>query len=113
MAAILSNLRNAPSVEAQAEMTLTTWRVFRTAGDKDLLFGFHSGLTLRMTTPITGFEVAAALVTTSSGRRYTLSGPPTRNAEILAAMAVYALGHSVVCAEDVTGEFWSGDGGLH
>lgn len=110
----LSNYRNAPGVDAQAEVTLSTWRVFCDAHGDHVLFGFHSGgKTLRMTTPIKEFDAAAGVVTTGSGRRYILSGPPVVNPGILAAMEFYALQYSVVLEADVTGEFWSGPGGLH
>jgi hypothetical protein len=110
----LSNYRNAPGVDAQAEVTLTTWSVFRDALGDNVLFGFHNGgKTIRMTTPIKEFDSAEMVVTTSSGRRYQLSGPPVIDAEILAAMAVYALQYSVILDADVTEEFWSGPRGLH
>ena len=112
MSISLSNLRDAPAVDAQAEVNLTTWRVFRAASGDDYLFGFHNaGQTLRVTTPVRNFDTAAGVVVTASGRRYLLSGPPVVDAEILAAMAVYAMQCSLVLDVDVTGEYWSGAGG--
>lgn len=113
MSITLANLRDAPAVDDQSAVILTTWRVFRTASEKDYLFGFHSaGQTLRVTTPVKHFDDAAGVVMTASGRRYLLSGPPVVDAEILAGMTLYAMRCSFVLVADVTEEYWSGAGGL-
>ena len=113
MSITLANLRDAPAIDAQAEVILTTWRVFRTASGNDYIFGFHNaGQTLRMTTPAKTFDAAAGVVVTASGRRYLLSGPPVVDAEILAGMVAYAMRCSLVLDADVTMEYWSGAGGL-
>lgn len=113
MSITLANLRHAPAVDTQAEVILTTWRVFRAASGNDYIFGFHNaGQTLRVTTPVKHFDATAGVVLTASGRRYLLSGPPVVDAEILAGMVAYAMRSSLALDADVTEEYWSGAGGL-
>ena len=105
MMVLLDNFRDAPSVDQQTDVVLHTWRVMGDAFGRSYLLGFHSGSTLRMTTPIKTFDPLTGIVTTSSGRRYRLDGPPTECREIVSAIVTHGLISSIVFTDDKSASF--------
>lgn len=74
------NERDAPSVEAQPRMEVHSWRLIRTPEGR-LHLATLRGLseergTVRVTSAITAVDRQSGIVTTESGRRYALIGPP-------------------------------------
>ena len=78
---LLVNHRPAPTVEMQPTAVIRRWQVVKPTFGEALLVGvLPNGFTWRVTTPIVAFCASARCVTTRSGRRYELSGPPAVDA---------------------------------
>lgn len=73
------NERDAPPVEAQPFMEVYSWRLIRTPAGTLHLVALRDLTeergTVRVTSAITAVDEEAGIVTTSSGRQYTLMGP--------------------------------------
>lgn len=80
LAITVANDRDAPTVGEQPLVEVHSWRVLR-APERSLHLVTLTGLseqggTVRVTSAITAVDQDAGIVTTSSGRRYLLMGPP-------------------------------------
>ena len=74
---ILCHHRDAPSVESQPTVAIRSWQVVTTADGEARLAGvLENGYTWRVTSPLVVFNPSTRCITTSSGRRYELNGPP-------------------------------------
>lgn len=80
VAITFANDRDAPTVDEQPQVEVDSWRLLRAPEGTLHLVTLRAlseqGGTVRVTTPITVVDQEAGIVTTSSGRRYTLMGPP-------------------------------------
>ena len=100
------NERDAPSVAEQSIVQTKSWRIVETvAGDRHLLVILDSG-SLRVTSATTSFDAAPAVVTTSSGRKYALDGPPESRHSQLALLAANAQRVGLGDAVDVSDSIW-------
>jgi hypothetical protein len=110
---VFLNHRDAPSVGDQPEVVVLSWRVLQAAnGDRHLLAIVATG-SLRMTSALASFNAAQCTLTTQSGRRYKLCGPPEAGQVQLGLLHVYALRSGLAEAVDVSDELWAmtGHGG--
>ncbi len=80
MTILLGNERDAPSIDAQPQMEVYSWRMLKSTDgelhlaklrDRDMGHGV-----VRLTSAIAAIDNSARVVTTSSGRQYSLLGPP-------------------------------------
>ena len=63
--------------DQEPEITLTRWRIWRTDSGSDHLVGERADLgTGRVSSAVQHFDLERKLVTTRSGRKYKLLGPP-------------------------------------
>lgn len=89
----LLNDRDAPPVAEQPVVIVKSWRLFQAEnGDQHPSIALDHG-PLRITSPIVGFNPVSAELTTQSGRRYQLVGPPEvrrLQVEQLVAMGAHA-----------------------
>lgn len=111
MTILTANERDAPSVNEQPKMEVHSWLMLKsstgeqhlvTLRDRDMDRGV-----VRLTSPIASIDNSARVVTTSSGRQYSLLGPPASDAleqQVLLAGAA-RLGLSEV--SDVSAWVWS------
>lgn len=77
----LLNYRSAPSVLAQPTVDIRRWQIVKTTLGEMLLVGVLSNrFTWRVTTAIVAFCATTHWVTTQSGRKYELVGPPALDA---------------------------------
>lgn len=93
-------------VDKQAQVTLERWRVRETAGGKRYFVGYcvetQTGL---VSTVIRSFDIVTGLGTTSSGRRYLLSGWPCFDAEAERIWDRLAEQHDISETKDVSMEY--------
>lgn len=101
------NERLAPQVTDQPTVAVLSWRVMQAGnGDRHLLAFLESG-SLRITSRLSGFCPVQCELTTKSGRRYHLLGPPERQQPQLVLMDEYALRSGLLDAKDVSDELWN------
>jgi len=100
------NHRPAPRVTLQPTMTIRLWMIVKTSSGEELLTGvLPTGYTWRVTTPIIDFRASARCVTTRSGRKYELGGPPAADdLDLLVIHAQLAL-NEVGPAEDASEKY--------
>ncbi len=103
---VFFNERQAPPVKNQPAVAVRSWCVMQ-AGNRDrhLLAVLESG-SLRITSPLAGFCPVQCELTTESGRRYQLLGPPERQQPQLGLMHTNALRSGLLDATDVSDELW-------
>lgn len=100
-------LRDVPPVASQNDLALTDWQIReKEGGDRFLLGLMPNGWTIRMTSAIQRLDPVGRTVQTGSGRRYQLSGSPTRAPALLGMMAISAVANGLQASVDVTEEVW-------
>jgi hypothetical protein len=87
MAWLFLRTRPAPPVQLQDVTSIRQWRVVRLREGAVVLVGVvatpsNGLLTVRVSSPISVVGNLARAVQTTSGRRYSLQGPPARNARM-------------------------------
>jgi hypothetical protein len=103
---MLVNERPAPTVDDQPVVQPKSWRVFESAtGSRHLVAILKHG-PLRVTSRIIDFDNAAAVLTTESGRRYELNGPPEDKTLERALLAANALRCGLAGASDISASLW-------
>ena len=104
---VLVNERDAPPVTDQPTVAVSSWCVVQTAnGDRHLLAFLETG-SLRITSALATFDPQLAELTTRSGRRYQLLGPPEKRQPQLGLMRTRALDSGVLEPADVSDELWA------
>ncbi|QYY34164.1 MULTISPECIES: hypothetical protein [Cupriavidus] len=100
------SIKSIVSVAAQAQVTLERWRVRETAGGERYFVGFcvetRAG---RVSTAIRTFDATTGVGTTSSGRRYLLSGWPCFDADAERIWDRLAELHAITEIKDVSVEY--------
>lgn len=104
---VLTNLRPAPSAEAQPRVSMHDWRVIEFDGEQSLVGFLQNGLTCRLTTEITSIDFPARELRTRSGRLYELLGPPACQPEQLAVIAAHVTASIGSPWTDVTNDTWA------
>jgi len=100
------NARDAPAVDDQPRVAVASWCVVLGAsGDRHLLAFLESG-SLRITSALASFCPVRFELTTQSGRRYELLGPPEKRQPQLAMMHAIAFDSGLLLAIDVSDEIW-------
>ncbi len=95
-----------PSVGAQPMATLIQWQALKTPAGAIHLVGYcterREG---RASTAVIIFDVAAKKCTTTSGRRYVLSGPSGQNSDAAWVWEQFASANGITGITDVTADF--------
>lgn len=103
---VFLNERDAPPVEDQPTVAVNSWCVVQaTNGDRHLVAILGSG-SLRLTSALASFSPTQCELTTQSGRRYQLPGPPETRQPQLAILHANALRSGLHGAIDVSDEIW-------
>lgn len=104
------NQRDAPPPEDEPSMEVHSWRLMK-ARSGELHLGTlrdrqADRAVVRLTSALAQFDLAARAVTTASGRRYVLSGPP--ESRPLEAMAIRngAAQLGLAGGIDISAQFW-------
>ena len=102
----VSNSRQAPSVESQAEVDLHHWRILQLdSGLLRIAAQMDSG-SFRVTTSLLAIDLLRRIVRTESGRRYRLCSPPEHDSHLATLMiANVARGNSAI-TQDVSEVVW-------
>ena len=104
--AIFINERDAPLVSEQPIVAVNSWRVIEALnGDQHLLIILESG-SLRTTSAISNFDRVATELTTRSGRRYVLLGPPEARRAKLDLLFANAVRVGIAAFIDISDELW-------
>lgn len=104
---VLSNQRDAPSVDLQPRVRLYSWRIFEFDQEMVLAGFLENRLTCRLTTAISKIDLVGREVTTKSGRLYELLGLPTQDESELVVIRLRLLMSIPGNGVDVTDGIWS------
>ncbi len=102
---VTGGVHSVPEVDAEPHITLERWCVYETQDGRQHLVGWHvEGREGRVSTSIGSVDATSRIITTMSGRRYLLAGPPghDRDAAYVWSSWMHANGHH--SATDVTSE---------
>ncbi len=100
------NERDAPSVTEQPVVQVNSWRVVEAKnGNRHLAAVLDRG-PLRTTSPIATFNPATAELTTTSGRKYELLGPPEARQPQLALLAANVARVGLSDSVDISDTLW-------
>lgn len=111
MIILLANGRDAPSPQDQPQVEALSWRMLKspngelhlvTLRDRDMDRG-----EVRLTSAITSIDNSARVVTTSSGRQYSLQGPPEGEVLEQQVLCAGAARLGLPEATDVSAWVWS------
>jgi hypothetical protein len=103
---MFSNERDAPPVEEQPTVAVKCWRVMQAVnGDRHLLTILESG-PVRITSALCSLDPVRSELTTQSGRRYELLGPPETQPVQLALLHANALRAGLPNAVDISDSIW-------
>ena len=103
----VSNCRQAPSVESQAEVDLYHWRILQlSSGLLRIAAQLDSG-SFRVTTALSAIDLPRRVVRTDSGRRYRLCAPPEDDPSLAMLMIANVARGSSAITHDVSEVVWS------
>lgn len=101
------NDRQAPSVEAQPSVGLTSWRILELPWTEKRILMLSAEGVMRVTTAIVQLDLIARTATTSSGRIYEFQTPPETTPLIRAALVFNASRVGLIDGIDVSEDIWS------
>jgi len=101
------NERDAPPVEQQPRVGLTSWRIFELADDtKRILTCLPTGVA-RVTTRIVGINPKIRIAVTSSGRVYEFLAAPEMDPTNYSVLVLNAVRVGVGPATDISDDVWA------
>lgn len=105
------NQRDAPPPEAEPSMEVHSWRVMKAPSGELHLGTLRDRQTdravVRLTSALAWFDMAARSVTTASGRRYVLIGPPESRPLECMAIRNGAAELGLAGGIDISAQFWA------
>ncbi len=104
------NERDAPPPEEEPSMEVHSWRLMKAPSGELHLGTLRDRQTdrvvVRLTSALAWFDMVARAVTTASGRRYVLMGPPERRPLECMAIRNGAAQLGLTGGIDVSAQFW-------
>lgn len=105
------NLRDAPTAQDEPSMEVHSWRLIK-APSGELHLGTlrdpqPGRAVVRLTSALVAFDMAAGAVTTASGRRYLLMGPPESRSLECMAIRNGAAQLGLAGGIDISAQFWA------
>ena len=105
-----TNQRDAPPPEAEPSMEVRSWRLMKAPSGELHLGTLRDRQTdravVRLTSALAWFDMAAHAVTTASGRRYVLIGPPESRPLETMAIRNGAAQLGLAGGIDISVQFW-------
>lgn len=105
------NVRDAPAAQDEPSMEVHSWRLIKApSGELHLgtLRDHQPGrAVVRLTSALAAFDMAARAVTTASGRRYLLMGPPENRSLECMAIRNGAAQLGLAAGIDISAQFWT------
>ncbi|MDG0852208.1 hypothetical protein [Roseateles puraquae] len=105
------NVRDAPAAQDEPNMEVQSWRLIK-APSGELHLGTLRApqpgrAVVRLTSALAAFDMAASAVTTASGRRYVLMGPPESRSLECMAIRNGAAQLGLAAGIDISAQFWA------
>jgi len=105
------NVRDAPAAQDEPSMEVYSWRLIK-APSGELHLGTlrdpkRGRAVVRLTSALAAFDMAARAVTTASGRRYLLMGPPESRSLECMAIRNGAAQLGLAAGIDISAQLWA------
>lgn len=105
------NQRDAPAAQDEPSMEVHSWRLMKASSGELHLGTLRDGqadrAVVRLTSALAGVDMAAHTVTTASGRRYVLMGPPESRSLECMTIRNGAAQLGLAGGIDISAQFWS------